>query len=159
MPLQSLITNQPSTTKIAATPRRSTIGSVTSRARKPTSADNVSAGYATTQFQPLDYNRNRNRSSGHFIAANTLSHQSKDAYSSGDGAAAKQLSEEGKAHGRKMEEYNRQASEFIFRENNASGRVEADTIDLHGQFVEEAEEILEERIRYAKSHGQNHLHV
>lgn len=58
-----------------------------------------------------------------------------------------------------MEEYNRQASEFIFRENNASGRVEADTIDLHGQFVEEAEEILEERIKYAKSHGQNHLHV
>jgi hypothetical protein len=69
------------------------------------------------------------------------------------------LSEEGKAHGRKMEEYNKQASEFIFRENNANGRVEADTIDLHGQFVEEAEEILEERIRYAKAHGQNHLHV
>ena len=58
-----------------------------------------------------------------------------------------------------MEEYNKQASEFIFRENNANGRVEADTIDLHGQFVEEAEEILEERIRYAKSHGQDHLHV
>ena len=37
--------------------------------------------------------------------------------------------------------------------------VAADTIDLHGQFVEEAEEILEERIKYAKTHGQNHLHV
>ncbi|KAJ5493848.1 hypothetical protein N7463_009935 [Penicillium fimorum] len=85
--------------------------------------------------------------------------RSKEAYSNGDGAGAKQLSEEGKAHGRKMEEYNKQASEFIFRENNAEGRVEADTIDLHGQFVEEAEEILEERIKYAKSHGQNHLHV
>ncbi|OGE56318.1 hypothetical protein PENARI_c003G09395 [Penicillium arizonense] len=85
--------------------------------------------------------------------------RSKEAYSSGDGAGAKQLSEEGKAHGRKMEEYNKQASEFIFRENNASGRVADDTIDLHGQFVEEAEEILEERIKYAKSHGQSHLHV
>ncbi|KAJ5351375.1 hypothetical protein N7452_000349 [Penicillium brevicompactum] len=84
--------------------------------------------------------------------------RSKDAYSNGDGAGAKQLSEEGKAHGRKMEEYNKQASEFIFRENNSNGRVAADTIDLHGQFVEEAEEILEERIKYAKSHGQNHLH-
>lgn len=62
-------------------------------------------------------------------------------------------------HGRKMDEYNKQASEFIFRENNASGRVGADTIDLHGQYVEEAEEILEERIKYAKAHGQNHLHV
>ncbi|KAL4786354.1 hypothetical protein BJX76DRAFT_125303 [Aspergillus varians] len=85
--------------------------------------------------------------------------RSKEAYSSGDGAAAKELSEQGKAHGRKMEEYNRQASEFIFRENNAPGRVEADTIDLHGQFVEEAEDILEERIKYARNHGQTHLHV
>jgi hypothetical protein len=59
----------------------------------------------------------------------------------------------------KMEQYNKQASEFIFRENNADGRVPGDTIDLHGQFVEEAEDILEERIRYAQSHGQTHLHV
>ncbi|KAJ5628032.1 hypothetical protein N7490_010260 [Penicillium lividum] len=86
-------------------------------------------------------------------------HKSQEAYSSGDGAGAKQYSEEGKAHGRKMEEYNKQASEFIFRENNSNGRVAADTIDLHGQFVEEAEEILEERIKYAKTHGQTHLHV
>jgi hypothetical protein len=58
-----------------------------------------------------------------------------------------------------MEMYNKQASEFIFRENNAGGRVPADTIDLHGQFVEEAEDILEERIKYAQAHGQTHLHV
>ncbi|KAL3479742.1 hypothetical protein BJX99DRAFT_60695 [Aspergillus californicus] len=86
-------------------------------------------------------------------------HRSQEAYQSGDGAGAKELSEQGKAHGRKMDEYNRQASEFIFRENNAPGRVDEDTIDLHGQFVEEAEDILEERIKYARSHGQNHLHV
>ncbi|RDW89855.1 Smr domain-containing protein [Aspergillus mulundensis] len=85
--------------------------------------------------------------------------RSQEAYASGDGAAAKELSEQGKAHGRKMEEYNRQASEFIFRENNAPGRVDEDTIDLHGQFVEEAEDILEERIKYARSQGQSHLHV
>jgi hypothetical protein len=58
-----------------------------------------------------------------------------------------------------MARYNKQASEFIFRENNAEGRVPSDTIDLHGQFVEEAEDILEERIKYAKSTGQTHLHV
>jgi len=58
-----------------------------------------------------------------------------------------------------MEQYNKQASEFIFRENNAQDHVPADTIDLHGQFVEEAEDILEERIRYAQSTGQTHLHV
>ena len=58
-----------------------------------------------------------------------------------------------------MEQYNKQASDYIFRENNAVGRVDSDTIDLHGQYVEEAEDILEARIKYAQQHGQNHLHV
>jgi DNA-nicking Smr family endonuclease len=69
------------------------------------------------------------------------------------------LSEEGKAHAAKMDQYNKQASDYIFRENNATGRVPDDTIDLHGQFVEEAEQILEQRIRYAQQNGQTHLHV
>lgn len=81
------------------------------------------------------------------------------AYERGDGAAAHQLSEEGKAHAAKMDQFNKQASDFIFRENNAPGRVADDTIDLHGQFVEEAEDILEQRIRYAQQNGQTHLHV
>lgn len=85
--------------------------------------------------------------------------RSRQAYESGDGAAAKKLSEEGKAHAAKMDQYNKQASDYIFRENNASGRVPDDTIDLHGQFVEEAENILEQRIRYAQQNGQTHLHV
>lgn len=85
--------------------------------------------------------------------------RSRQAYDSGDGAAAKQLSNEAKEHGNKMAQYNKQASDFIFRENNAEGRVASDTIDLHGQFVEEAEDILEERIKYAKGTGQQYLHV
>lgn len=58
-----------------------------------------------------------------------------------------------------MDQYNKQASEYIFTENNAVGRVAGDTIDLHGQFVEEAEDILEQRIKYAQSTGQTYLHV
>ncbi|KAF3770439.1 DUF1771-domain-containing protein [Cryphonectria parasitica EP155] len=85
--------------------------------------------------------------------------QAHDAYERGDGAGAKQLSNEGKEHAAKMEQYNKQASEYIFRENNAPGRVAEDTIDLHGQFVEEAEDILEARIRDAQARGQTHLHV
>ncbi|CZT47625.1 related to nuclear WD protein PRL1 [Rhynchosporium secalis] len=81
------------------------------------------------------------------------------AYERGDGAGAHQLSEEGKGHAAKMDQFNKQASDFIFRENNAPGRVADDTIDLHGQFVEEAEDILEQRIRYAQQNGQTHLHV
>lgn len=81
------------------------------------------------------------------------------AYENGDGAGAHELSEEGKMHKQKMEQYNKQASDYIFRENNAPGRVAEDAIDLHGQFVEEAEDILEMRIRAAQSQGQTHLHV
>ncbi|KAK8214768.1 hypothetical protein M8818_002350 [Zalaria obscura] len=85
--------------------------------------------------------------------------KSQQAYQRGDGAGAHELSEEGKRHAAKADDYNKQASDYIFRENNAVGRVDSDTIDLHGQFVEEAEEILEQRIRYAQSTGQTHLHV
>lgn len=58
-----------------------------------------------------------------------------------------------------MEQYNKQASEYIFRANNSTDKVPDDTIDLHGQFVEEAEDILEARIRDAQARNQTHLHV
>ncbi|KAF4123152.1 SMR protein [Geosmithia morbida] len=85
--------------------------------------------------------------------------KSKRAYEDGDGARAKEYSNQGKAHDRKMDEYNEQAANFIFRANNAPGRVESDAIDLHGLFVEEAERILEQRIRADQSSGQEHLHA
>ena len=85
--------------------------------------------------------------------------QSRQAYERGDGGEAHRLSEQGKQHAAEADAYNKQASEFIFRENNAVGKVAGDTIDLHGQFVEEAEAIVEQRIRYAQQTGQTHLHV
>lgn len=85
--------------------------------------------------------------------------QSREAYAAGDGAGAKALSNAGKAHAAQMDAYNKQASDFIFRENNAPGRVDPDCIDLHGQYVEEAERILEDRIREEKARGSSHLHV
>ncbi|KAH9427166.1 hypothetical protein MCOR02_012407, partial [Pyricularia oryzae] len=80
--------------------------------------------------------------------------RSRQAYENGDGAEAKRLSNEGKKHGANMERYNKQASEYIFRENNNPERVAEDTIDLHGQFVEEAEDILEARIRDAQARAR-----
>ncbi|KAF7197241.1 Smr domain-containing protein C11H11.03c [Pseudocercospora fuligena] len=85
--------------------------------------------------------------------------EARQAYERGDGAGAHDASQKSKEHAAKADQYNKQASEFIFRENNAVGKVDGDTIDLHGQFVEEAEEILEQRIRYAQQTGQAHLHV
>jgi hypothetical protein len=37
--------------------------------------------------------------------------------------------------------------------------VPSDTIDLHGQFVKEAEEIARNRIRAGQSRGETHLHI
>jgi len=85
--------------------------------------------------------------------------RSQAAYAAGDGAAAKALSEEGRRHGAEAERWDRAAAEFIFAENNAGGRVAEDAIDLHGLYVEEAEGVLEERIRVARARGQGHLHV
>ena len=83
--------------------------------------------------------------------------RSQAAFKSGDGAAAKSLSEEGKKYGREMERWNKAASDFIFREENADQP--QDTIDLHGQFAEEAEDIVEEAIKVRKGNGETHLRV
>ncbi|KAF9877355.1 smr domain-containing protein [Colletotrichum karsti] len=106
-----------------------------------------------------EYDRLRDLAREEANKRNNCFERSQQAYQSGDGAAAKELSNEGKRHAQKMEDYNRQASEYIFRENNAAGRVTGSCVDLHGQFVEEAERILEERIRADRARGQDHLHA
>ncbi|KAI0844927.1 Smr domain protein [Daldinia vernicosa] len=106
-----------------------------------------------------EYDRLRDLAREEAAKRNSCFDRAHQAYERGDGAEAKELSNEGKRHAAKMDEYNRQASEYIFRENNAPARVPEDTIDLHGQFVEEAEDILERRIRHAQKQGQTHLHV
>ncbi|KAF7537261.1 hypothetical protein G7Z17_g12890 [Cylindrodendrum hubeiense] len=106
-----------------------------------------------------EYDRLRDLARTEADKRNQCFQRSRQAYDDGDGARAKELSNEGKAHDAKMDDYNQQASDFIFRENNAPGRVESDCIDLHGQFVEEAERILEQRIRADQAAGQTHLHA
>jgi len=127
--------------------KSNTIDCATSLAKKPQKEVVVSTEYTPPCFP-----------SAH-LANFPFFSQAHHAYTNGDSASAHQLSEEGKKHASQMDAYNKQASDFIFRENNAEGRIPADTIDLHGQFVEEAEEILEKRIRFAQQTGQTHLHV
>ncbi|KAG0129319.1 hypothetical protein HOY82DRAFT_412747 [Tuber indicum] len=83
--------------------------------------------------------------------------RSREAYVNGDGAAAHNLSEAGKRHGTSMEKYNAQARDYIFRANNV--HLPPDTIDLHGLYVEEAEEILEKRIDAARGRREGYLNV
>ncbi|ROW17824.1 hypothetical protein VPNG_00575 [Cytospora leucostoma] len=106
-----------------------------------------------------EYDRLRDLARDEASKRNSCFDRAHQAYERGDGAEAKQLSNEGKEHAAKMAQYNKQASEYIFRANNAQDKVADDTIDLHGQFVEEAEDILEARIRDAQARNQTHLHV
>lgn len=106
-----------------------------------------------------EYDRLRDQARAEAAKRNSCFERSKQAYNSGDGAAAKELSNQGKMHDRKMDELNQQAADYIFRENNAAGKVAGDQIDLHGLFVEEAERILEQRIRADQARGQTHLHA
>jgi DNA-nicking Smr family endonuclease len=115
--------------------------------------------HSTSNDSEREYDRLRDAARHEQSQHQSLAARSQQAYQSGDGGAAHDLSLQSKSHAAKADELNKQASEYIFRENNAVGRVDSDTIDLHGQFVEEAEEILEQRIRHAQQTGQGHLHV
>ena len=104
-----------------------------------------------------EYDRLRNLARQEISKKQSIGAQAHQAYESGDGARAHDLSEQAKRHGAQADAYNKQASDYIFRANNAN--VPGDTIDLHGQYVEEAERILSVRIRSAQSQSQSHLHV
>ncbi|EJU04270.1 DUF1771-domain-containing protein [Dacryopinax primogenitus] len=80
-----------------------------------------------------------------------------ETYESGDGAAAKQLSNEGRAHKEKMEQLNREAADWIFAANNSSSP--PGTIDLHGLYVQEAIERTELALQAAQSRGGSNLRV
>ncbi|KAL0631644.1 hypothetical protein Q9L58_009480, partial [Maublancomyces gigas] len=110
-----------------------------------------------TDADEREYNRLRGLAGEEAQKRGRCFERSRAAYTSGDRAAAHTLSEEGKSHGAAMERYNVQARDYIFRANNA--HQPADTIDLHGLYVAEAEEILQKRIGVAKSRGDDRLCV
>lgn len=86
-----------------------------------------------------------------------LSSQSQQAYKNGDKLKAHELSEELKKVLQEAENYNRQAAEYVFRENNSDSA--GDEIDLHGLYVKEAEWILQKRISECLRTNQSHLNV
>ncbi|KAG8808859.1 hypothetical protein FRC17_003740 [Serendipita sp. 399] len=77
--------------------------------------------------------------------------ESKRAYESGDGAKAKQLSEEGKKHKAEMEHLNKEASDWIFHANNTDSG--PDEVDLHGLYVKEAISRTEQAVLAAQQRG------
>ncbi|PWN34991.1 DUF1771-domain-containing protein [Meira miltonrushii] len=99
--------------------------------------------------------RNQARSEGDKMAR--CFDDSHKAYSNGDGGRAKQLSNEGHEHKRKMEQLNGEAADWIYHANNEdSGPNE---VDLHGLYTQEAIQKTEEAIRQAQGKGMPELRV
>ncbi|KAG9007610.1 hypothetical protein FRB95_008361 [Tulasnella sp. JGI-2019a] len=70
--------------------------------------------------------------------------ESKAAYSSGDGARAKNLSNQGKMHKVEMERLHKEACDLVFQINNKKRK--PNVVDLHGLYVKEAIQKTEEAI-------------
>ncbi|KAI9485738.1 MAG: hypothetical protein EXX96DRAFT_476137 [Benjaminiella poitrasii] len=81
--------------------------------------------------------------------------QSQQAYQNGDGAEAKELSNKGHYHDKLMKQYNEQAADHIYAVRN-QGRP-TNEIDLHGLFVKEASEKVEQAIQRCQASGQSDL--
>jgi len=86
--------------------------------------------------------------------------RSRAAYSSGDGAGAKDLSQEGHALQAEARRLDAQAAEWIFRKNN-EGRegTRPREVDLHGLFVREAVEQTESAVKEAKREGEREVRL
>ncbi|KAI0063651.1 DUF1771-domain-containing protein [Artomyces pyxidatus] len=85
--------------------------------------------------------------------------ESHAAYERKDGARAKELSNEGKAHQREMERLNGEASEWIFRGASLHTDSKPGEIDLHGLYVKEAIAYSDRSIQEALQRGDSEIHL
>ncbi|KAJ7647415.1 hypothetical protein FB45DRAFT_893378 [Roridomyces roridus] len=83
--------------------------------------------------------------------------ESQAAYTQGDGARAKELSNQGHAHQARMHSLNKEASDWIFIENNKDSK--PGEIDLHGLYVKEAIERTDLALEQAKRRGDTEIHL
>mmetsp|Transcript_5654 Transcript_5654/g.16811 ORF Transcript_5654/g.16811 Transcript_5654/m.16811 type:complete len:195 (+) Transcript_5654:134-718(+) len=83
--------------------------------------------------------------------------QSRAAYANGDGARAKELSNQGKEYDAEMDRLNARAAEIIFAAKQRD--VDPDEIDLHGLYVSEAVEKTKERLIADRAAGKDHVVV
>ncbi|KAI8579952.1 hypothetical protein K450DRAFT_239878 [Umbelopsis ramanniana AG] len=104
-----------------------------------------------------EYSRLRGLAHQAAMTRNECYERSQQAYKSGDGAQAKELSNQGHEHDRLMKQYNKQAADFVFEKKNR-GR-SPDEVDLHGLFVQEATERAEEAIARCQREGRDHLTI
>ncbi|KAI8394196.1 uncharacterized protein BYT42DRAFT_553673 [Radiomyces spectabilis] len=102
-----------------------------------------------------DYSRLRALAHEEALKRNDCYERSQAAYRDGDGALAKELSVQGHEHDDRMKQYNQQAADRVFEQKNQDRP--SNEIDLHGLYVSEASQKVEEAIRRCQSEGQDHL--
>lgn len=83
--------------------------------------------------------------------------QSHSAYSHGDGGKAKQLSNDGHQHKTRMEQLNKEASDWIFQANNEDSG--PDEVDLHGLYTAEAISRTEQEVAMRQQRGDQSVRV
>ena len=115
--------------------------------------------HSASEAAESEYDRLRTLAQSEYDQRHNCADRATAAYHRGDHDAAHDLSERAKEHGRKADALARQASEYIYNELNRPGLVDEDTVDLHGQYVSEAEEILNKRLDQALSEGRRELIV
>ncbi|KEP52459.1 Smr domain protein C11H11 [Rhizoctonia solani 123E] len=114
--------------------------------------DDNSQAQADPHYQQL---RSRAREEGDAMAR--AFDASQEAYQTGDGAKAKQLSNEGKRHKAEMERLNKEASNWIFQQVNLDSA--PDELDLHGLYVKEAIEKTEAAVQAAQNRGDQQIRI
>jgi hypothetical protein len=106
-----------------------------------------------------EYSSLENTVNGLYDRAREKSAQSQAAYQRGDGALAKQLSEEAKTLRAEAVEKEAEKSDYIFDQNNSSSHAKPDEIDLHGQRVNEMVTILDKQFMERRKRGMTYVHV
>ncbi|ORZ14574.1 hypothetical protein BCR42DRAFT_417214 [Absidia repens] len=86
---------------------------------------------------------------------NACYQRSQEAYHDGNGALAKEESNKGHRHDEQMKQYNRKAADLVYAQKN-QGRPPTE-IDLHGLFVQEASERVDQALRRCEKENYDHL--
>jgi DNA-nicking Smr family endonuclease len=94
-----------------------------------------------------------------FARRHALMDQSRAAWDGGDHAAAKRLSDEGKAAGAAAAAAQEAAAEAIFAYKNTPARLQPEEVDLHGLHVDEALRFTSRRVQADRARGAKLLIV
>jgi len=106
----------------------------------PTLTETLYYSFYDLFFPPPEAGKQwRDRATAEAYLRSRALEQSQAAWAAGNKEESKRLSELGKAHGAKMEHFNKLASKSIFTHHNDSSKSSTfSNIDLHGLFVNEA---------------------